>query len=125
MTRRLKRHRRRHGLAWRITAGTIRRLIDLSGESYLAYRKMRRRLQKAHEAPDAVKASLEIRRSRRRGRLDEPAPRDAMLDAISALVNLGYRHAQAELAITHAALAVGERASTAQLVKIGLKALAS
>ena len=58
------------------------------------------------------------------GALDEKrAPRPVM-DAVSALVNLGYGQPQAAAAIASAARNVGEGADTATLIRQGLKELA-
>ena len=58
------------------------------------------------------------------GALDEKrAPRPAM-DAVSALVNLGYGQPQAAAAIAAASRNVGEGADTATLIRQGLKELA-
>jgi len=58
------------------------------------------------------------------GALDEKrAPRPAM-DAVSALVNLGYGQPQAAAAIAAASRSVGEAADTATLIRQGLKELA-
>jgi Holliday junction DNA helicase RuvA len=58
------------------------------------------------------------------GALDENrAPRPVM-DAVSALVNLGYGQPQAAAAIAAAARSAGEAAETAQLIRLGLKELA-
>jgi Holliday junction DNA helicase RuvA len=47
-----------------------------------------------------------------------------VLDAVSALVNLGYGQPQAAAAVAAAARDVGEGAQTAQLIRLGLKELA-
>jgi holliday junction DNA helicase RuvA len=58
------------------------------------------------------------------GALDEKrAPRPVM-DAVSALVNLGYGQPQAAAAIAAAARSAGEAADAATLIKQGLKELA-
>jgi len=58
------------------------------------------------------------------GALDEKrAPRPVM-DAVSALVNLGYGQPQAAAAIAAAARSTGEGADTATLIRQGLKELA-
>ena len=58
------------------------------------------------------------------GALDEKrAPRPVM-DAVSALVNLGYGQPQAAAAIAAAARSAGESADTATLIRQGLKELA-
>jgi Holliday junction DNA helicase RuvA len=58
------------------------------------------------------------------GALDEKrAPRPVM-DAVSALVNLGYGQPQAAAAIAAAARSAGEAADTATLIRQGLKELA-
>ena len=51
------------------------------------------------------------------------APRP-VTDAISALVNLGYGQPQAAAAIAAASRSAGEKAETAQLIRLGLKELA-
>ena len=53
---------------------------------------------------------------------DRRAPR-AVADAISALVNLGYGQPQAAAAIAAASRDAGEKAETAQLIRLGLKEL--
>jgi len=50
-----------------------------------------------------------------------PAP---VADAVSALVNLGYAQIQASAAVAAAARSAGEKASTEQLIRLGLKELA-
>jgi holliday junction DNA helicase RuvA len=47
-----------------------------------------------------------------------------VLDAVSALVNLGYGQPQAAAAIAAAARSTGEGAETKQLIRLGLKELA-
>ena len=54
---------------------------------------------------------------------DQRAPRP-VTDAISALVNLGYGQPQAAAAIAAAARNAGDKAETAQLIRLGLKELA-
>jgi Holliday junction DNA helicase RuvA len=54
---------------------------------------------------------------------DHRAPRP-VADAISALVNLGYGQPQAAAAIAAASRSAGEKAETAQLIRLGLKELA-
>src|SRR5436305_83206 len=54
---------------------------------------------------------------------DRRAPRPVQ-DAISALINLGYGQPQAAAAIAAATRAAGDRAETAQLIRLGLKELA-
>ena len=53
---------------------------------------------------------------------DKRAPRP-VLDAVSALVNLGYGQPQAAAAIAAASRSAGEGAETAQLIRMGLKEL--
>jgi Holliday junction DNA helicase RuvA len=53
---------------------------------------------------------------------DDRAPRP-VTDAISALVNLGYGQPQAAAAVAAAARAAGDKAETAQLIRLGLKEL--
>ncbi len=47
-----------------------------------------------------------------------------MLDAVSALVNLGYGQPQAAAAIAGALREAGEGAEAARLIRLGLKELA-
>lgn len=54
---------------------------------------------------------------------DSRAPKP-IADAISALVNLGYGQPQAAAAIAAASRAAGDKAETAQLIRLGLKELA-
>jgi len=56
------------------------------------------------------------------GAIDDGAPRPAM-DAVSALVNLGYGQPQAMTAIAAAVREAGEGADTARLIRLGLKEL--
>ncbi len=53
----------------------------------------------------------------------KPVERNANLDAVSALVNLGYGRAEAFGAIATASQTLGERASIDALIKAGLKEL--
>jgi len=46
-------------------------------------------------------------------------------EAVSALVNLGYGQLQAAAAVNAAAKGAGEGATTAQLIRLGLKELAN
>jgi Holliday junction DNA helicase RuvA len=54
---------------------------------------------------------------------DKRAPQP-VLDAVSALINLGYGQPQAAAAIAAASRNAGEGAQTAQLIRLGLKELA-
>ena len=49
----------------------------------------------------------------------------AIGDAVSALVNLGYAHAQASAAVARAAATAGDGADAASLIRLGLKELAT
>src|SRR4029079_3942282 len=53
---------------------------------------------------------------------EKRAPRP-VLDAVSALVNLGYGQPQARRAVSAASRTAGEGAETAQLIRLGLKEL--
>ena len=53
---------------------------------------------------------------------DRRAPQP-IVDAVSALVNLGYGQPQAAAAIAAASRSAGEKAETAQLIRLGLKEL--
>ncbi len=57
------------------------------------------------------------------GALDANAP-SAASDAVSALVNLGYGQAQAGAAVATVLAEAGEKADTAHLIRLALKALA-
>jgi Holliday junction DNA helicase RuvA len=54
---------------------------------------------------------------------DRRAP-TPVVDAVSALVNLGYGQPQAAAAVAAAARSAGEGADTARLIRLGLKELA-
>jgi len=54
---------------------------------------------------------------------DRRAPQP-VVDAVSALVNLGYGQPQAAAAVAAAARSAGEGADTARLIRLGLKELA-
>jgi Holliday junction DNA helicase RuvA len=56
--------------------------------------------------------------------MDENRAPRPVTDAISALVNLGYGQPQAAAAIAAAARDAGDKAETAQLIRLGLKELA-
>ena len=58
------------------------------------------------------------------GAVDEKRAPQPLLDAVSALVNLGYGQPQAAAAIAAAARNAGEGAETKQLIRLGLKELA-
>ncbi|WP_458758123.1 Holliday junction branch migration protein RuvA [Afipia sp. TerB] len=58
------------------------------------------------------------------GAMDENRAPRPVTDAISALVNLGYGQPQAAAAIAAAARDAGDKAETAQLIRLGLKELA-
>jgi holliday junction DNA helicase RuvA len=55
----------------------------------------------------------------------EMPPQGAMGDAVSALINLGYGHGQATLAITSALAKLGENAKVQELIRAGLKELSN
>jgi Holliday junction DNA helicase RuvA len=58
------------------------------------------------------------------GAMDDKRAPQPVADAISALVNLGYGQPQASAAIAAASRSAGEKAETAQLIRLGLKELA-
>jgi len=58
------------------------------------------------------------------GALDEKRAPKPVLDAVSALVNLGYSQPQAAAAIAAASRDAGESANTATLIRQGLRELA-
>jgi Holliday junction DNA helicase RuvA len=57
------------------------------------------------------------------GALQEKRAPQPVLDAVSALINLGYGQPQAAAAIAAASRNAGEGAETAQLIRLGLKEL--
>ena len=57
------------------------------------------------------------------GAIDHDRAPRPVTDAISALVNLGYGPPQAAAAIAGASRIAGEKAETAQLIRLGLKEL--
>jgi Holliday junction DNA helicase RuvA len=57
------------------------------------------------------------------GSVAEKRAPQPVLDAVSALVNLGYGQPQAAAAIAAASTSAGEGAETAQLIRLGLKEL--
>ncbi|HET9903961.1 MAG TPA: Holliday junction branch migration protein RuvA [Xanthobacteraceae bacterium] len=57
------------------------------------------------------------------GAVDERRAPQAVSDAVSALINLGYAQAQAAAAIAAAAREAGEGADAARLIRLGLKEL--
>jgi len=58
------------------------------------------------------------------GALDDRRAPQPVQDAISALINLGYGQPQAAAAIAAATRSAGDKAETAQLIRLGLKELA-
>ena len=58
------------------------------------------------------------------GAVEERRAPQPVVDAVSALINLGYGHPQAAAAIAAATRNAGEGADTAQLIRLGLKELA-
>lgn len=57
------------------------------------------------------------------GAVDEKRAPQPVSDAISALVNLGYGQPQAAAAVAAASRSAGDKAETAQLIRLGLKEL--
>ena len=58
------------------------------------------------------------------GAIEDSRAPQPIADAISALINLGYGQPQAAAAIAAASRADGDKAETAQLIRLGLKELA-
>src|SRR5215467_11334444 len=58
------------------------------------------------------------------GAIEEKRAPQPVVDAVSALVNLGYGQPQAAAAVAAAARGAGEGADTARLIRLGLKELA-
>jgi Holliday junction DNA helicase RuvA len=69
-------------------------------------------------------AAVDPALARLAGALDERRAPQPVLDAVSALVNLGYGQPQAAAAIAAALREAGEGADTARLIRLGLKELA-
>jgi Holliday junction DNA helicase RuvA len=69
-------------------------------------------------------AAVDPALARLAGALDERRAPPPVLDAVSALVNLGYGQPQAAAAIAAALREAGEGADTARLIRLGLKELA-
>src|SRR6185503_17140417 len=57
------------------------------------------------------------------GAVNEKRAPQPVLDAVSALINLGYGQPQAAAAVAAASRNAGEGAETAQLIRLGLKEL--
>jgi holliday junction DNA helicase RuvA len=57
------------------------------------------------------------------GAIDDKCAPQPVVDAVSALVNLGYGHPQAAAAVAAATRAAGEGADARQLIRLGLKEL--
>jgi Holliday junction DNA helicase RuvA len=57
------------------------------------------------------------------GAVSEKRAPQPVLDAVSALVNLGYGQPQAAAAVAAASREAGEGTGTAQLIRLGLKEL--
>ena len=55
----------------------------------------------------------------------KPSPAALRADAVSALVNLGYQPAQASAAVQAAANMAGDKASTEELIRLGLRELST
>ena len=58
------------------------------------------------------------------GAIEDSRAPQPIADAISALINLGYGQPQAAAALAAASRAAGDKAETAQLIRLGLKELA-
>jgi holliday junction DNA helicase RuvA len=58
------------------------------------------------------------------GAVEEKRAPQPIVDAVSALINLGYGQPQAAAAIAAAARSAGEGADTARLIRLGLRELA-
>jgi Holliday junction DNA helicase RuvA len=103
-----------------MTASTIRGLIDLSGDTYSAYRQMRERVRQTA----TTEKRLPSARTPKESEVMTRPISDAVTNAVSGLINLGFRRPEAEAAIA----AVERDARTAvdvpQLIKLGLKVLA-
>ena len=69
-------------------------------------------------------AAIDPALARLAGALDERRAPQPVLDAVSALVNLGYGQPQAAAAIAGAMREAGEGADAARLIRLGLKELA-
>ena len=96
---------RADGVGPKLAARILTELKDKAGGIALG--------QLAHQQPAAAKAA----------RGGAPAAPNPSVDAVSALVNLGYGRAEAFGAVATASQALGENASLDALIKAGLKEL--
>jgi Holliday junction DNA helicase RuvA len=69
-------------------------------------------------------ASLDPAVIRLSGAVEDRRAPQPIVDAVSALINLGYGQPQAAAAIAAASRSAGEGADTARLIRLGLKELA-
>ena len=74
--------------------------------------------------PPARSSQLDPAVIRLSGAVSEKRAPQPVLDAVSALINLGYGQPQAAAAIAAASRSAGDGAQTAQLIRLGLKELA-
>ena len=75
------------------------------------------------QGQDAVAGAGDQAR-RRTGAGCDPSRRASARDAVSALTNLGYGHAQAAAAVSLAVGKAGREARTEELIRLGLRELA-
>src|SRR5262245_13916142 len=76
------------------------------------------------ELKDKAFADLDPAVIRLSGAIEDRRAPQPVVDAVSALVNLGYGQPQAAAAVAAAARSAGEGADTARLIRLGLKELA-
>ena len=76
------------------------------------------------ELKDKAFADLDPAVIRLSGAIEDRRAPQPVVDAVSALVNLGYGQPQAAAAVAAAARSAGEGADAARLIRLGLKELA-
>jgi hypothetical protein len=106
-------------------AWTVRTAIDFWQGFSTAYRGSMK--ARAHQGGRDIQVTSRPAASRTGPELGPRARRATAAsptDAVSALVNLGYRRREAESAIARAADIVGEDVTTEDIIKCGLKLLA-
>jgi Holliday junction resolvase RuvA-like protein len=119
--RRAKRKGRRsgHGLAWQVAAAGSHAIV----KCWKAFRAAQIK-ENTHFAPKEPRA-----RAKKRAEclsIDHPVSVDCLAqpDAVSALVNLGFRRSEASRVIAAAVRSEGTSAGTATLIRRGLRELA-
>ena len=113
-----------------MAAGTIRAFVDYSKEAYAAHRRRTQQTKMQNyrigevDRPRAAKRRVVRPAENGSGGKPSRPPDPSVTDAVSALVNLGYRRSQAEAAIAAVARNPGNAGAVEQLISLGLKQLA-